>query len=64
MNIENKNTKLGIALIILGIILILAYFAFGGDETGSFGHFSQGILLGLSIGINLVGIILIVSGLS
>ncbi len=63
MNEENKNAKLGIVLIILGIILLLAYFAFGGNETSNFGQFSQGVLLGLSIGINLVGIILTVSGL-
>lgn len=50
--------KTGISLIILGNILYLAYIFFTGNETSSFGDFSRGLLLGLSIGTNLVGIIL------
>ncbi len=52
--------KTGISLIILGNILYLAYIFFTGNETSSFGDFSRGLLLGLSIGTNLVGIILTV----
>ena len=52
--------KKGISLIILGNILYLAYIFFTGNETSSFGDFSRGLLLGLSIGTNLVGIILTV----
>ena len=48
----------GISLIILGNILYLAYIFFAGKQTSDFGNFSSGILLGLSIGSNLVGIVL------
>lgn len=56
-----KNLKLGLTLIILGNLLYLAYIYFTGNETSNFGDFSSGLLLGLSIGSNLVGIILTVS---
>ena len=48
----------GISLIILGNILYLSYIFFTGNETSSFGEFTQGLLLGLSVGTNLAGIIL------
>ncbi len=53
----NKG-KAGILMIILGNVLYLAYTFFCGNETTPFGEFSSGLLLGLSIGINLTGIIL------
>ncbi len=59
-----KNIKTGIALIILGNILNLSYLFFTGNETSNFGDFSRGLLLGLSIGCNLVGIILTVASMS
>ena len=52
--------KTGILLIILGNILYLAYTLFCGNEVTLFSEFSSGLLLGLSIGINLTGIILLV----
>ena len=52
--------KTGILLIILGNILYLAYTLFCGNEVTPFSEFSSGLLLGLSIGINLTGIILLV----
>lgn len=55
----NKE-KIGIALIILGNILYLAYTFFGGNETTPFSEFSSGLLLGLALGINLIGIILLI----
>lgn len=55
-----NKLKTGISLIILGNILYLAYIFFTGNETSNFGDFSKGLLLGLSIGSNLVGIILTV----
>lgn len=54
----NKG-KTGIFLIILGNILYLAYTFFGGNETTPFSEFSSGLLLGLGVGINLIGIILL-----
>ena len=53
-----NKLKTGISLIILGNILYLSYIFFTGNETSSFGEFTKGLLLGLSIGTNLVGIIL------
>ena len=51
----------GIGLIILGNILYLSYIYFTGNEKSSLAEFGSGLLLGLSIGINLVGIILTVN---
>lgn len=45
-------------LIVLGNILYMCYIYFCGNESSSIGEFSSGLLLGLSIGINLVGIII------
>ena len=56
-----KKLKTGTSLIILGNLLYLAYIYFCGNETSDFGNFSSGLLLGLSIGVNLVGIILFVA---
>ena len=59
-----KKLKIGTSLIILGNLLYLAYIYFCGNETSDFGNFSSGLLLGLSIGYNLVGIILTVAYMS
>ena len=59
-----KDLKVGTLLIILGNLLYLAYIYFCGNETTSFSEFSSGLLLGLSIGCNLVGIILTVMYMS
>ena len=53
-----NKLKTGIILIILGNILYLSYIFFTGNEMSSFGEFTKGLLLGLSVGTNLVGIIL------
>ena len=53
-----NKLKMGIFLIILGNILYLSYIFFTGNETSSFGEFTKGLLLGVSVGANLVGIIL------
>ena len=55
----NKG-KTGTLMIILGNVLYLAYIFFCGNETTPFGEFNSGLLLGLSIEINLTGIILLV----
>ena len=56
-----KKLKIGTLLIILGNLLYLVYLFLGGKETSDFWSFSSGLLLGLSIGSNLVGIILTVN---
>lgn len=53
-----KTLKSGISLITLGNLLYLLYIYFAGNESSSFGDFSNGVLLGLSIGCNFIGIIL------
>ena len=53
-----NKLKTGISLIIIGNVLYLSYIFFTGNETSSFGEFTKGLLLGLSVGANLVGIIL------
>ncbi len=53
-----KNLKVGLMLIVLGNILYMYYIYFCGNESSSLDEFSSGLLLGLSIGINLVGIII------
>lgn len=53
-----KKLKSGISLIVLGNLLYVLYIFFCGNETSSFSEFSSGVLLGLSIGCNLVGIVL------
>lgn len=53
-----KQLKIGTLLIILGNLLYLAYTFLLVNEGSNFGDFTQGLLLGLSIGINLIGIIL------
>lgn len=59
-----KKPKIGILLIIIGNLLYLAYIFFAGNENTDFEKFSSGLLLGLSIGSNLVGIILTATYLS
>lgn len=59
-----RKLKTGTLLIILGNLLYLAYIYFYGNETSDFGNFSSGLILGLSIGCNLVGIILTVAYMS
>lgn len=56
--------KTGILMIILGNVLYLAYTFFCGNETTSFDEFSSGLLLGLAVGVNLIGIILLVMYIS
>ena len=59
-----KKSRIGTLLIILGNLLYLAYIYFCGNETSSFGEFSSGLLVGLSIGCNFVGIILTIAYMS
>lgn len=54
-----KNLKTGTCLIVLGNILYLIYIRFcSGESNSNFGDFSNGLLLGISIACNLIGIIM------
>lgn len=53
-----KKENYGILLIILGNLLYLSYIFFGSKVSSNFGDFSSGVLLGLSVATNLVGIII------
>lgn len=59
-----KKENYGIFLIILGNLLYLSYIFFGSKVSSNFEDFSSGVLLGLSIATNLVGIIATVSNTS
>ena len=54
-----KKLKLSAALIIIGELLSWALNYFASDATSNFSEFTSGILLGLSVGMKLIGIILI-----
>ena len=58
-----KNFITGSILFVFDIILYLCYNYFAGNGSSYFGMFSDGILLGLAIGISLVGIVFIIIGL-
>lgn len=59
-----KKLKIGTFLIVLGNILYLLSMSLMDSNSSSFGDFSSGIMIGLSIGSNLIGIILMVSYMS
>ena len=63
-SIYMKKLKIGTFLIVLGNLLYLASMLLGRNETSDFENFSSGLLLGLSIGCNLIGIIMTVSYMS
>lgn len=54
-----NNLKIGIALIILGNLLYIVNTLVS-NSSSSIGDFTSGILLGISIGVNLIGIVLTV----
>ncbi len=56
-----KELKVSLSLIVLGNLLYLAFIIFSGNETSDFDKFTSGLLIGLSLGCNLVGIILTVA---
>lgn len=55
-----KKLKLGALLIIFGEILSFALGLFGNNDISAFGEFTTGVLLGLSVGMKLIGIILLI----
>lgn len=55
-----KKLKLSVLLIILGEILSFALDLFGNNDISAFGEFTTGVLLGLSVGMKLIGIILLI----
>ena len=54
-----KKLKLSAALIIVGELLSWTQNYFVSDATSNFSEFTSGVLLGLSVGMKLLGIILI-----
>ena len=59
-----NKSKIGLSLIILGNALYILHLFFSQGAESSFGDFANGLLVGLSIGVNLVGIILVAMSLS
>ncbi len=60
---NKKLVKIGLLLIILGEILYFAFNFTQGNNLTNYAEFTSGILLGLSIGINVIGIIITVLGI-
>lgn len=58
-----KDLKIGLLLIILGNLLYLVYIFFTGNEKSTFSDFSSGLLLGITVGCELVGVILTVKNI-
>ncbi|HPW66692.1 MAG TPA: hypothetical protein PLS84_06360 [Salinivirgaceae bacterium] len=54
-----KNLKTGITLIILGNVLYVSKDFFDNITSSNFSDFTQGFLVGLGIGLNVIGIILV-----
>lgn len=55
-----KKLKLSVLLIILGEILSFALDLFSNNDISEFGEFTTGVLLGISVGMKLIGIILLI----
>ena len=53
-----KKLKTGITLIVLGNVLYVSKDFFTGILPTSFGDFTEGFLLGLGVGLNVLGIVL------
>lgn len=58
-----KETKIGLYLIVTGNILYIAQSLFV-DNNSDISDFISGFLLGLSIAINLIGIVLVAKSMS
>ena len=54
-----KNFKTGITLIVFGNVLYVAKDFFDNVTSSNFSDFTQGFLVGLGIGLNVIGIILV-----
>jgi len=54
-----KNLKTGITLIVLGNVLYISKDFFDNVSSSNFSDFTQGFLVGLGIGLNVIGIILV-----
>lgn len=61
---NSKLVKSGIALIFIGEGLYLVFSLLKPGEGSAFGDFFSGLLLGISVGINLVGLVLAVIGVA
>lgn len=54
-----KNLKLGITFIVLGNLLYLANSFFGRCDVSDFESLSDGLMLGLAVITNIIGIVLL-----
>ena len=55
-----KKLKTSASLIIIGEILSWAVSYFSNNDISNFSEFTSGVLLGISIGIKLIGIVLLI----
>ena len=54
------EVKLGIASIIFGNLLYLLYISLTKIKTTAFGDLCKGVLLGISVAINMIGVVIII----
>ena len=54
-----KKLKTGITLIVLGNVLYVSKDFFANIGSSAFGDFTEGFLLGMGVGLNVIGIILV-----
>ena len=54
-----KKLKTGITLIVLGNVLYVSKDFFASVSQSAFGDFTEGFLLGMGVGLNVIGIILV-----
>ena len=55
-----KELKVSLFLIILGNVLYWVLSLLSNSENNSFSEFTTGILLGISVGMNIIGILLLI----
>lgn len=51
-----KELKTGLSLVVLGNICYILYIYFSKDSTTNLSDFLSGLILGISVGTNIVGI--------
>ncbi|HKM11738.1 MAG TPA: hypothetical protein PL115_00540 [Bacteroidales bacterium] len=54
-----KKLRTGITLIVLGNVLYVSKDLFANIGPNAFGEFAEGFLLGMGVGLNVIGIILV-----
>ena len=54
-----KKLKMSAGLIIIGEVLYWALYYFSSNDNSNFSEFTSGVLLGISVGMKVIGILLL-----